>query len=222
MLMVYADGYRAGVSIERQSRSTGAFVRGLIVGALLAVAWIGVAVAQIPERADYFRRDLTRLSRSVWGMDAPVSSLAAQLHQESAWDPNAQSWVGAQGLAQFMPATAADMGRRYGDIPQPFSPRWAMLNQSRYMKMLHDSVSGRDDCQKYAFALAAYNGGLGWVNRRKALSREPDVCLGKTCEINPGITAANQRENADYPKRILIKLTPLYHQAMWGPARCYP
>jgi soluble lytic murein transglycosylase-like protein len=223
MQMVYAEGFRAGVAKERKSHSLASFFRGLLLGVLLAIVGIGAAVAQqIPDRADYFRRDLTRLSRSVWGMDAPISNLAAQIHQESTWNPNAQSWAGAQGLAQFMPLTASDMAKRYGEAPQPFSPRWAMLNQSRYMKSLYDNVSGINECQKYAFALAAYNGGLGWVNRRKAISKNPNVCLYQTCEINPGITAANQRENAEYSKKILLKLTPLYYQAMWGPARCYP
>jgi hypothetical protein len=223
MMMVYADGFRAGVAKEKSSRSSAAFFRGLVVGILLTIFGIGIAVAQSsPPHAEHFRRDLVRTSRSVWGMEAPVSSLAAQLHQESAWNPNAQSWAGAQGLAQFMPATAADIAKRYADAPQPFSPRWAMLYQSRYMKSLHDSVSGRDDCQKYAFALSAYNGGLGWTLKRKKMSATPDICLGKTCEINPGITWANQRENADYSRKILLSLTPMYYQALWGPAKCYP
>ncbi len=42
-------------------------------------------------------------------MPAPV--IAAQVQTESAWDPRAVSPVGAQGIAQFMPATWAAAGR---------------------------------------------------------------------------------------------------------------
>lgn len=214
------DGFQQG----RQRASLGSFARGVLVGVLLALLGIGVAVAQpIPPQANDYRRDLTRLSRSVWGMDAPVSSLAAQLHQESGWRHDAVSRVGAVGLAQFMPATARGIAREFGDIPAPLDPRWSMLYQSRYMKQLYEDVDhAKDPCERYAFALSAYNGGLGWVRRRQALSAHPENCLYQTCEINPGILASNQRENADYPKRILLRLTPIYYEALWGPGRCVP
>lgn len=220
MRMVFMEGYQQGL---RRS-SLGAFARGLLVGALLVLLGIGFAVAQsIPPQANEYRRELTRLSRSVWGMEAPVSSLAAQLHQESGWRRDAVSRVGAAGLAQFMPATARGIAREFGDAPAPFDPRWALLYQSRYMKQLYDDVDyATDDCERYAFALAGYNGGMGWVRRRQAMSRHPEACLYQTCEINPGILASNQRENAEYPKRILLRLTPLYVEAMWGPGRCVP
>ena len=41
----------------------------------------------------------------------PVSVVAAQLAQESRWNPDATSPAGAQGIAQFMPATWATTAR---------------------------------------------------------------------------------------------------------------
>src|SRR3954451_10556916 len=48
-----------------------------------------------------------------WGNLCPALSpplLAAQLYQESGWNPNAQSPADARGIAQFIPATWASHG----------------------------------------------------------------------------------------------------------------
>lgn len=222
--MVYSNGFEEGVRREKKRSTFAAFSRGVVAGFVLGLVFVGVAVAQtIPPQANEYRRDLIRLSRSVWGMDAPVSTLAAQIHQESSWRPAAVSSAGAKGLAQFMPATAAGLARDYADFAQPFDPRWSMLYQSRYMRRLYEQVAyARDDCERYAFALSSYNGGMKWVQRRQQMSVNPAYCLYQTCEINPGILASNQRENSEYSKNILLRLTPVYYQAQWGAAKCYP
>ena len=88
-------------------------------GALLLTALAAAAHAQVPLEASRYRADLTRAAHSQWGLDAPVATLAAQVHQESAWNPQAVSHVGAAGLAQFMPATARWWCQREGIAPDP-------------------------------------------------------------------------------------------------------
>jgi soluble lytic murein transglycosylase-like protein len=188
----------------------------VLVGAMAAC----VAYAQVPEGADGYRREYVRIVRSEWGLEAPVAALAAQIHQESGWNCRAMSRVGAKGCAQFMPTTAAwigevDRGLREGDV---YSPAWAFRAQAVYMKWLRDRVKGSDPCNQLAFALSGYNGGLGYVYRRQKLSREPGTCFRATCEINPGIAASNQLENARYPTRILLEIEPRYER--WGPRAC--
>lgn len=202
----------------------------VILGAALGAALFAMLLLtpapsvgqEIPRAAQEHRRDLVRIWRQVWGLRAPTSTAAAQVHQESAWNPRALSRAGAQGLAQFMPATAAWIGTTDPALADvvPFDPRWALLAQARYMAFLHARTDGADSCERMAFALAAYNGGLGWVQRRKAVSPDPLRCLDATCEINPGITPANQRENAEYPRRILLRLEPVYYAHGWGRASC--
>ncbi|MDO4769711.1 MAG: lytic transglycosylase domain-containing protein [Brachymonas sp.] len=101
-------------------------LRRLIVVALLALGLAAQAQAQpvglqIPARAHQYRRVLTQQAYAQWGLDAPIAALAAQVHQESAWRPEAVSHVGARGLAQFMPATARWWCEREGmdDEPPP-------------------------------------------------------------------------------------------------------
>ena len=67
----------------------------LLVACGIAVqAWAGV----IPTQAERYRALLIREARVVWGMDAPVATFAAQIHQESMWRADAVSRAGAQGL----------------------------------------------------------------------------------------------------------------------------
>ncbi|WP_163769991.1 transglycosylase SLT domain-containing protein, partial [Proteus mirabilis] len=72
--------------------------------------------------------DVIRNARLEWGLSAPVADFAAQLHQESGWRPDAISPAGAQGLAQFMPATADWISQLIPMLSsrEPFNPAWAI------------------------------------------------------------------------------------------------
>jgi len=81
-----------------------------------------------------------------WNVSAAL--LAAQLMAESNFDPYAGSPAGAQGIAQFMPGTAAAYGLR-----NPFDPDEAIEAQAHLMSdLIHRFGSPQ-------LALAAYNAG---------------------------------------------------------------
>lgn len=200
------------------------FARTLFWGILLlcTLGYCAGAIAQIPDDAARYRREYVRIVHSEWGLDGPAASLAAQIHQESGWNCRAVSRVGAKGCAQFMPTTATwigevDRGLAGGDI---YSPQWAFRAQAVYMHWLLERVQAAKKCERMAFALSAYNGGLGYVYRRQKASPRPQTCFAATCDINPGITPANQAENARYPRRILKELEPRYLAAGWGIGSC--
>lgn len=196
----------------------------LCIVLLMLCALFGVsctAAAQtIPRDAERYQLTLKREAQRTWGLDAPVATFAAQVHQESRWRADARSPVGAQGLAQFMPSTASWIGGVYASLGEraPMNPTWALRALVLYDRWLWERIKADDDCQRMAFALSAYNGGLGWVYRRQRLSDAPGQCIGATCTINPGVSAASQRENEHYPRVILLTHQPLY--AAWGPGVC--
>lgn len=183
------------------------------------------AAPDVPFAALQHQGPLRREAQRVWGLDAPVATFAAQLHQESRWNPSARSPVGASGLAQFMPSTAAWISTLDGELAStaPTNPRWAIRALVVYDLWLYQRIRlGNNQapgagCQRMAYTLASYNGGLGWTYKRQALSQRPDVCLGDTCTINPGITAAAQRENEHYP-RAIFAIEPAYTR--WGLGSC--
>lgn len=95
----------------------------------------------------------------------PDSLLARVLHQESRFRPDiingsTTSTAGAQGIAQFMPATAADLGI------DPLDPFQAIPAAGKYLRQLFDRLGSWDR------ALAAYNWGIGNV-QRKGLDAAP-------------------------------------------------
>lgn len=85
----------------------------------------------------------------------PRGLLSAVMHQESAGNPNAQSHAGAQGLFQFMRATANDMGLK--DRTHPDNSARAA---SEYLSKLYFRYN-----QNLELTLAAYNWGLGNVDQ---------------------------------------------------------
>ena len=87
-----------------------------------------------------------------WGVSAQL--LAAQLYAESNFNPFAVSPAGAQGIAQFMPGTAAGLGLRH-----PFDAAASIDAQAHLM---HDLLSR---FASVPLALAAYNAGPGAVAR---------------------------------------------------------
>ena len=149
-----------------------------------------------------------------------MASFAAQVHQESRWNASARSPVGAIGLTQFMPATAQWIGGLSPDLAEraPLNPTWALRALVVYDQWLWQRIRAENDCERMAFVLSAYNGGLGWVYKRQKLSPQPGLCFDHTCAINPGVTPASQAENAHYPAVILQTFEPLY--SGWGAGSC--
>lgn len=96
-----------------------------------------------------YRSTIVDASRR-WSVSAAL--IAAQLEAESGFDPRAVSPVGAQGIAQFMPATAAAYGLR-----DPFDPNAAIDAQAHLMSDLLERFAS------VPLALSAYNAGEGAV-----------------------------------------------------------
>lgn len=194
---------------------------------LVALCILAPAVgAQVPQDAQRYKRDLIRNARLVWGLDAPISTFAAQIEQESGWKPGARSYVGAVGLAQFMPETASWIA---GIVPalasnEPTNPIWAIRALVEYDKWIYDRVTGANHCERMAKALSGYNGGMGWVQRDEKLAASkgynPAFWFDNVERVNAGRKDAFWQENRGYPKRILRKLEPNYAKADWGIASC--
>ncbi len=95
--------------------------------------------------------------------DVDPALLAAVARAESAFDPTAVSPVGAQGLMQFMPATAEEMG------VDPWDPASAIDGAARYLRNSLDRFGSVD------LAVASYNAGPGAVARYGGIPPYPET-----------------------------------------------
>ncbi len=107
----------------------------------------------------------TMLFASAQDNDLPIPFFANLLWQESRLKDNIVSKKGAQGIAQFMPRTAAETG-----LQDPFDPTQAIPASARLLRTL------RMEFGNLGFVAAAYNAGAhrvaDWLQHRSSLPRE--------------------------------------------------
>jgi soluble lytic murein transglycosylase-like protein len=128
------------------------YLPGCGAGGAAASARPGASPAALPGWVPARYRAEIAAAASANGI-APVL-LAALLRAESGFDQRAVSPAGAQGIAQFMPATARGMG-----LADPFDPAQAIPAAARLLGG-HLRAFG-----SVPLALAAYNAGAGAVRR---------------------------------------------------------
>jgi len=108
-----------------------------------------------------YREPILR-SAAHWGV--PPALMAGQLMAESGFDPNAGSAAGAQGIAQFMPSTAAAYG-----LADPYDPVAAIDAEAHLMSDLLRQFGSPE------LALAAYNAGPAPVEACRCIPPYPET-----------------------------------------------
>lgn len=116
--------------------------------------------------------------------------IAAICYQESAFDPEAVSWVGAQGLMQLMPETASQLGVPSNKV---FDPEQNVSAGCRYLKQLSNKFTDITDIQeRIPFVLASYNGGVGHIRDAMALAKKNGKNHMLWKDVSPYVLALQQ------------------------------
>lgn len=92
--------------------------------------------------------------------------IAAQIYQESRFNPKAESWVGAKGLMQMMPKTAEEFG-----FTRLEDPKVGIHAGIKYLDWIRDRFGDKPDIlNRIWFSLAAYNAGIGHLSDARKLA----------------------------------------------------
>lgn len=136
-------------AIDRPIKSIRRIVAPASSGSRLALS--APTSFETPGQAERSYRPLFAEAGARWGIDPAL--LAAVAQTESGFDSMAVSPAGAQGLMQFMPATAAEMG------VDPWDSASAIDGAARYLRTSIDQFGSVE------LAIASYNAGRGAVSR---------------------------------------------------------
>jgi Transglycosylase SLT domain len=122
--------------------------------------------------------------------DLPIDFFTRLIWQESRFDPAAVSRAGAQGVAQFMPATASWRG-----LSDPFDPLEAIPKSAKLLRDL------RREFGNLGLAAAAYNAGSGrvrdWLAGRRGLPRETSAYVRIVTGRSPEQWASGKADAGD-------------------------
>ena len=121
---------------------------------------------EAPSYVEYSRQELCDVViLAAQAYNLPVGFFMRLIWQESNFKPQTVSRAGAQGIAQFMPGTAAEMG-----LDDPFDPMQALPVSARFLHNLHEKFGN------HGLAAAAYNAGprrvASWLTKRTNLPSE--------------------------------------------------
>ncbi|MBO0811666.1 MAG: C40 family peptidase [Microlunatus sp.] len=143
----------------------------------LGMAGGGLLPGSVPRDYETF---ITAAGMRCPEITAPL--IAAQLEQESGFNPRTVSPAGAEGIAQVTPATWRIWGADHsGDgVADVWNPEDAIGSQADYMCGLVDLIRswiarGQVDGDVLELALAGYNAGPGWVLQARGMPQIPET-----------------------------------------------
>ena len=191
---------------------------GILPALLLLVPSLSVAASDSP--CNKYRPLVQREMNLRFGYNASAPVFAGLLKQESSCNPWATNKAdGGAGVCQLTGANNIRWIAEQTGMPiDPYNPSQAIPACIWLLKFNYSKLQAKDDCNRMAMSLKAFNSGVGWVLKAQKLSLDPQTWWGVTENINAGQSVMNFDYSRAYPHKIIEK-----HQlnfASWGRTLC--
>jgi len=152
---------------------------------------------------EYFRK----YSKRFFGVAFDWHYFKAQAIAESNLNPNAKSWVGAQGIMQLMPRTFEEVNSKSSlSLGTATEPRWNIAAGIWYNKYQFDYwQKGRNLEERLKFMYGSYNTGRSNLLKaqRKAINKGLNPRKWDSMQqALPLVTGKRSRETLNYVERI--------------------
>jgi membrane-bound lytic murein transglycosylase F len=177
--------------------------------AWLAIALAGMSAAEARAQASDRYDDLFRAySKKFFGPAFDWRIFKAQAIAESGLDPNAESWVGARGLMQLMPATYKEVQSRNPELGDISDPRWNIAAGIYYDRQMWRQWTemGDDTVHRRSFMFGSYNAGRGTLLRAQRVAEEKALAHNEWDSIEtvaPEVPRWRYAETLGYVDKIL-------------------
>ena len=149
--------------------------------------------------------------------------IAAQMYQESHFNPKARSHADARGLMQLTRSTAKSLG-----VKNIFNPEQNINGGVKYLKALYDCFDKAEGLNRLFIALATYNVGYGHIIDARNIAREMNLDPNEWSSLSTALPLLSQRkyyekvvygycngtEPIEYIKKIMIYYDILKRQGI--------
>jgi len=151
-----------------------------IIGFVLVFILIHICYASMSERIKAYYPILAEEHSKIWP-ESDVTIIAGQIEAESAWKEKAtrleKSGVTSYGLMQVLDVTFNEMKKKNPTLldiepVQMLQARWGIRAGILYDKQMFKLCTFASNCpvNQWAFALASYNGGYGYILKDRKLT----------------------------------------------------
>jgi membrane-bound lytic murein transglycosylase F len=162
-------------------------------------------VPNVLKKQDRYDEHLQKYAKQYFSRVADWKWFKAQTRQESAFNPNAVSPVGARGLMQLMPFTSRQIARELGISDMPVNPAVNIHMGVYYDRKMWGIFTKEAGIERLRFMFGSYNAGAG--NILKAQKRASMDGLNTTewasiaCKL-PLVTGKHSAETIGYVRNI--------------------
>lgn len=176
---------------------------------MLQAALLALVLYSPPSSANDLDR-IIKKSAERWLPSVDWRLWRSQIQQESSFNCNATSPVGAMGCAQIMPGTMKDITRLSGITGSPYLPEIGIEAGAFYMARQRAIFKApRSEYDRHNLAMASYNAGAGNIIKAQKLAGNPPE-WEPVAKVLPQVTGRHAKETTDY----VIKIRQYYRRAV--------